>query len=374
VSEGTAVRRSGRAVDDLLRPLVSVVVPVYRTEEHFEACLTSLLRQTFTDFEVIVVDDASPGGDGVVDGIVREAGDGRVTIIRHTQNLGLMQARHTGVRAAMGAYVSFVDSDDEVEDRFLEVLHEAAMRYSADIVECAILQHEVDGTIWLENRGGDRQDLRADEARRAMLSGKLSNSLCNKLVKTELLLSVYEHLSDDARRVDYGEDLLTLFNLINRVGRFVHVPDPVYRYLRRAPSITGGGEGGGLVANIRSLSLVLDRILPALAHWAESPDLVEKFLVREFFEPTVGLFERSRASRSPGPTALVAELGLLGAVVEWERSRLQSEIDDLRDCVADRERDIGDLKDWIDQLQAAKDHHEEHHLMLRRQLDGSGSA
>ena len=217
-------------LDDRPGPLVSVVVPVYRTEEHLEACLSSLLCQTFTDFEVIVVDDASPGGDGVVDGIVREIGDGRVTIIRHSENLGLMQARYTGVRAALGAYVSFVDSDDEVEDRFLEVLHEAAMRYSADIVECAILWHEVDGASWRENRGGDRQDLRADEARRAMLSGQLSNSLCNKLVKTELLLSVYEHLSDDGRRVDYGEDLLTLFNLISRVGRFAHIPDPVYRY------------------------------------------------------------------------------------------------------------------------------------------------
>jgi predicted nucleic acid-binding Zn-ribbon protein len=61
-------------------------------------------------------------------------------------------------------------------------------------------------------------------------------------------------------------------------------------------------------------------------------------------------------------------------VVEWERSRLQSEIDDLRDCVADRERDIGDLKDWIDQLQAAKEYHEEQHAMLRRRLDRSGSA
>ena len=281
-----------------------------------------------------------------------------------------------------------LDSDDEVDERFLEVLHEAARRHSADIVECAILWHEVDGTIWHENRGGERQDLSADETRRAMLSGKLANSLCNKLVKTELLVSVYERLGDDARRVDYGEDFLTLFNLISHVSRFVGVPEPLYRYLRREKSITVGGQGGALVANIRSLSLILDRILPTLAHWAESPDLVEKFLVREFFEPTVGLLERSRASRSPGAAALAAELGLLGAVVEWDRSRLQSEIDDLQDWVASRERIIGDLnewiagrervigelKDWIDQLQAAKEHHEEQHMLLRGRLDECGSA
>ena len=83
-------RRSGPSADSPARPLVSVVVPVYRTEKYFEGCLSSLLRQTFTDFEIIVVDDASPRG-GVAE-IVRAAGDGRVTMIRHGQNLGLIQA------------------------------------------------------------------------------------------------------------------------------------------------------------------------------------------------------------------------------------------------------------------------------------------
>ncbi len=111
-----------------------------------------------------------------------------------------------------------------------------------------------------------------------MLAGRMSNSLCNKLVKTELLRSVYEDQS--AHRVDYGEDLVTLFNLINRVDRFAHVPDPNYRYLRRPASLTVRADADALLANVKSLSLILDQILPTLTRWAEPSDLVEKFFAR----------------------------------------------------------------------------------------------
>jgi glycosyltransferase involved in cell wall biosynthesis len=295
---------------------VSVVVPVFRTEEYLERCLSSVLRQTFSDFEVIVVDDASPVGGAA--GIVDAIGDGRVEIIRHTRNLGVTQARSSGVHVARGGYVSFVDSDDEVEDRFLEVLHDAAKLHGADMVQCGLQQVEVDGTSWYENRGGARHELQADQVRRAMLAGKLSNSLGNKLVSTELVLSVFDDASECSRRVDYGEDLLTLFNLIDRVDRFAHVPDPVYRYLRRATSITVRSDADVLMANVKSLSEVLDRILPTLARWGEPPELVERFFAREFLVPVVGLLELVRAQGVLGPSGSsvsAAELGLLGAVV-----------------------------------------------------------
>ena len=345
---GVPTYRSDAPEDRLARPAVSVVVPVFRTEEYLESCLLSLLNQTFTDFEVIVVDDASPDGGTV--GIVDAIGDERVKVIRHQQNLGATQARITGVRAASGEYVSFVDSDDEVDERFLEVLHRAATRYDADMVQCALQQREVDGSSRCVNRGGERHDLSGEQTRRAMLVGEMSNSLCNKLMRTELVLSVYGDASEHSGRVDYGEDLLTLFDLVSRVDRFAHVPEPVYRYLRRATSITVRSNAEDLVAKVKSLSAVLDRILPTLLGWAEPPELVEQFLVREFLEPAVDLLERSRASGALGSTASTAsaaEFGLLGAVVEWERShrarweseaqRLRSDVDDLREWIADRD-------------------------------------
>jgi glycosyltransferase involved in cell wall biosynthesis len=289
---------------------------VFRTEEYLEACLSSLVRQTFTDFEVIVVDDASPGGGAAE--IVQAVGDQRITLIRHIENLGLMQARFTGVRAARGPYVGFVDSDDEVDERFLEVLHDAAMQHGADMVQCAILVHEVDGTSWCVNRGGEGHDLRAGQVLKAMLAGSISNNLCNKLVKTELLLAVYDELSTLPKRVDYGEDLITAFGLASRADRFAHVPDPVYRYRLHVLSMTGKSDAASLFAKVESLSWIFDQIRPALTRRAEPPDLVEELFTREFLEPIVAHLKRAREQGVLGPTGSPtspAELGLLGTVI-----------------------------------------------------------
>jgi len=100
-------------------PLVSVVVPVYRTEAYLEGCLASLLGQTLRDIELIVVDDDSPGD--VVSVVARAAaGDSRIRVLRHPENRGVGLARVTGARAARGRYLALVDSDDEVSERFLE--------------------------------------------------------------------------------------------------------------------------------------------------------------------------------------------------------------------------------------------------------------
>ncbi len=292
------------------------MVPVFRTEEHLGACLSSLIHQTFTDFEVIVVDDASPVGSAAE--IIRGLGDERITMIRHVENLGLMQARHTGVRAARGSYVGFVDSDDDVDTRFLEVLHDAATQHSADFAECAYVEHGMDGTSRCINRGGERHSLRAGQVMSATLDGKVINSIWSKLVKTELLLAVYDDLSALSTRVDYGEDLITTFNLACRADRFVHVPDPVYRYRQHDTSMTGTSNADALFAKVRSLSWIYDQIRPILTQLAQPPDLVEAFSTREFLEPIVDHLKHAREQGAVGPVGSpmsTAELGMLGAIV-----------------------------------------------------------
>src|SRR3990170_1014903 len=92
-------------------PTVSVVVPVYDTENYVKECLDSILRQSFSDMEVIVVDDASPDeAAAMVEGYCRS--DARVRLIRHRTNRGLPASRNAGLRAATGRYVYHVDSDD----------------------------------------------------------------------------------------------------------------------------------------------------------------------------------------------------------------------------------------------------------------------
>ena len=118
------------------RPAISVIVPVYNVEDCLPACAESLLGQTFTDFELIFVDDGSPDGCGALcDGYA--AKDSRVKVV-HRQNGGLSAARNSGLDIAQGEAIAFVDSDDLVAADYLEKLHAALGESGADMALCAV--------------------------------------------------------------------------------------------------------------------------------------------------------------------------------------------------------------------------------------------
>lgn len=115
-----------------ISPLVSVVVPVYNVENYIGACVESILRQTYTELEVILVEDASSDGSkALAETYLRDA---RVKIINHTCNKGLSAARNTGADAASGKYILFVDSDDLISEVLIESCVLCAERHAADLV------------------------------------------------------------------------------------------------------------------------------------------------------------------------------------------------------------------------------------------------
>ena len=100
------------------KPLISVVVPVYKTEAYLRQCVDSLLIQTYSHLEIILVDDGSPDGSGAVcDQYARR--DARICVI-HQKNGGVSAARNAGVQVATGQYIAFVDSDDWVEPDYVK--------------------------------------------------------------------------------------------------------------------------------------------------------------------------------------------------------------------------------------------------------------
>ena len=127
-------------------PMISVVVPMYKVERYIKLCVDSILKQTFQDFEIILVDDASP--DNCVD-ICRKlyGGNDKVKLVRHEKNLGLGPARNTGMKQARGKYIYFVDSDDFILPNALEKFFSAAEKTDAQVVHAAgwyeLLQDEL---------------------------------------------------------------------------------------------------------------------------------------------------------------------------------------------------------------------------------------
>ena len=114
------------------KPLLSVIVPVYNTEKFLEKCLYSICNQSYKNIEIICVDDASPDGSAAVIARFAER-DGRVRRIRHEENQGLLRARLTGISAAKGKYIAFVDSDDYISCDWFRPLVDRAENDGADM-------------------------------------------------------------------------------------------------------------------------------------------------------------------------------------------------------------------------------------------------
>lgn len=118
--------------------MVSIIVPVYNTEKYIRCCVESILAQTFTDFELILVDDGSSDDCPVIcDEYTTK--DSRVRVI-HQKNAGQAAARNRAVEEACGEWVCFVDSDDMIHPQMIEILYNAVIENDVDISMCSVLE------------------------------------------------------------------------------------------------------------------------------------------------------------------------------------------------------------------------------------------
>ena len=115
-------------------PIISIIVPIYNVEEYVEACIRSILAQSFVDFELILVDDGSTDKSGFICDQYSEK-DSRIRVV-HIINGGAAEARNVGLNMISGKYVTFVDSDDIVEKDYLAVLYHAIIQSQAEIATC----------------------------------------------------------------------------------------------------------------------------------------------------------------------------------------------------------------------------------------------
>lgn len=161
---------------------VSVIVPVYKAEAYLYRCLDSIMAQTMTDWECILVDDGSPDRSGeICDEYAQQ--DPRIRVI-HKENGGVGLARQTGLEAARGEYVIHADPDDWVEPNMLEELYAKAKEESADMVICDYYENSqgVDKYISQRPRSLLHNDLISE-----LFHGTLHGSCWNKLIKRKRL-------------------------------------------------------------------------------------------------------------------------------------------------------------------------------------------
>lgn len=105
-------------------PLISIIIPVYKAEKYLHCCVDSVLAQSFTNFELILIDDGSPDNSGTIcDEYAKQ--DRRIKVF-HQENQGVSAARNLGIEQAKGEWIAFIDSDDWVENTMYEEMYHAA--------------------------------------------------------------------------------------------------------------------------------------------------------------------------------------------------------------------------------------------------------
>ena len=118
--------------------LVSVIVPVYKVENYLRDCLDSIINQTYTNLEIILVDDGSPDKSGeICEEYARK--DSRITVY-HTENKGQAHARNYGLDRCRGDYITFIDSDDIAKINYVEKLFSLLKDYDSDMSACSVVK------------------------------------------------------------------------------------------------------------------------------------------------------------------------------------------------------------------------------------------
>ena len=210
---------------------ISVIVPIYAVVEYLDECVESLLRQSYKNLEIILVDDGSPDNCGFMcDSYAAEYLQIKVI---HKENGGLSDARNAGLKASTAEYVLFVDSDDFLEPTMIETLYVNLINYNADISVCGINKAYSDGRR-VPNQGKEDVVLldKFQATKNLYTFDSYGVGVWNKLFKRELLLIEGFPVGK------LSEDYFVMFKYFMAAQNVVDDSTPLYNYRQREQSIT----------------------------------------------------------------------------------------------------------------------------------------
>ena len=213
-----------------MEDLISVIVPVYNVEEYIEKCLDSIINQTYKNLQIIIVDDGSPDNSGkICDEYAKK--DNRITVL-HKENGGVSFARNIGLQNATGNWITFVDSDDWIENDYIEQLLKIAKQDNADVVLCGynrvnkVSKQDINAT-------GGKDTFSLSEYLIKTLNPQTGFGFCHmKLIKKDCI----QNLRFDENLV-VGEDALFNMQLSKNIKKAVFYKKALYNYRNNSNSV-----------------------------------------------------------------------------------------------------------------------------------------
>ena len=200
---------------------VSIIVPVYNVEDYVEKCLQSLVNQTLEGIEIIVVNDGSTDNSKeVIQKFIKENISSNIIYVEK-ENGGLSDARNYGMKYAKGEYITFLDSDDYVENTMYEKLYNKAISENADYVECDF--------YWVyPNKKKEDKGFRYTNKKEMFVHARVV--AWNKLIKRDVI----------KEKFPYGmhyEDVEFFYKLLPNITKFAFVEEPLIYYIQRENSL-----------------------------------------------------------------------------------------------------------------------------------------
>lgn len=236
---------------------VSVIVPVYGTEKYLEKCLRSILQQTLKNIEIICIDDASKDNSwNIIEKMSQY--DTRIKGIRHKKNMSQASARNTGLEAAKGEYVSFIDSDDWIKEDFIEKLYNSAKKENAEIASGYAVVIEETTNNWIELWGsehfGNIGIYNKNQIDELLIKAAYNSACWNKIYKKTFIernnFKFHTHMKGT-------EDQYFVIQTMSCANKIV-ICDAIYFYIKRISSTMTRTDKEYFLSWIKTYSKVID--------------------------------------------------------------------------------------------------------------------
>ena len=208
--------------------LISVIVPIYNTQEYIRECIESIINQSYKNLEIILVDDGSTDTSGVICDEYSKI-DSRIKVL-HQKNGGMSKARNNGLDMANGNYIQFIDSDDFIDLNMIEILYNNAQNYGAEVSMCSHYTY-IDNEAKSDSTGKFCIYSKIDALRELLMDRTIRSYAWNKLFARNLF---------DGIRFPEGrvfEDIIAIPKLFEKANKIVLNDIPLYYYRQRNGSV-----------------------------------------------------------------------------------------------------------------------------------------
>ena len=214
------------------QPLVSIIVSVYNTHAYLAACIDSVLAQTYTHWELLIMDDGSTDGSSVICDDYAQR-DNRICVT-HKTNTGKADSCNQAISIAKGEYITFLDSDDWLEPSFLETLLQSIFLTNKQCSSCGYMYDYQDATE-TEAVTNEQRTFDLGETISLFYGRELSSYLCGRLFNHALL-------QDPIPQLRRYEDQAVLYKWLSHGNGIVLCPECLYHYRQRSSSVMNSGK------------------------------------------------------------------------------------------------------------------------------------